>query len=387
MRKIVNIATILLGGFLFFTSCSNEASKPIEIGDNETSAEEMSEEITVTQSQFELANMKLGQLADYDFPITVRATGRIEVPAKNHIKASAYAGGYVKTMELIPGQKVKKGQVLFTLENPEFVQMQQDFLEAKEQLTYLKSDYERQETLASENIASQKNYLKAVSEYRVTLTQMEGLKKRLSMLNIQTDQLNAENLVSIISVYAPVSGFVTAVNAMKGMFLNPTDVAVEILDTDDLHLELAVFEKDILNIKQGQRIHFRIPDASLEVFEAEVHLIGKLVDEENRVVMVHAHLEDNASKDRFIPGMYVDAEIITTMNQTKGLPESAIVSAGGKDYVLISKGKSDNLNRFDQQEVMIGQRKDGFVQIINSAIFSGQEQILIEGAFNLIGIE
>lgn len=384
-RIIINLFFCI--GSLLFVTCSHNESTPIEIGDNQLEVEETTDEIVVTKSQFDLAKMQLGQLTDYTFPTTIRATGRIEIPAKNQTRVSAYAGGYVTSINLIPGERVNKGQVLFTLENPEFVQMQQDYLEAKEQLAYLQSDYERQRTLADENVVAKKNFLKAESEYRVTMTKMEGMKKRLSLLKIPTDNLTAQNLISSIAVVAPASGYVTEVNAMKGMFLNPTDVAIELLNTNHIHLELSVFEKDILKIKEGQPVTFRIPDASSQTYQAEVHLIGKMVDEEKRVVRVHAHLKNPKDKATLVAGMFVDAEIVTETNPTKGIMESAIVTADEKDYVLIHKGNQDGNSLFEKKEVSIGQKKNGYVQILNSADFSESENILVEGAFNLIGIE
>ncbi|MCB0851543.1 MAG: efflux RND transporter periplasmic adaptor subunit, partial [Bacteroidetes bacterium] len=297
---------------------------------------------------------------------------------------SAYAGGYVRFIDLIPGEKVRKGQLLFTLENPEFVQMQQDYLEAKAQLAYLQSDYERQKTLAGENIASQKKFLKAESDYQVTLAQMEGLKKRLSMMGISAEKLVPEKLSSSISIYAPVTGHITSINAMKGMFLNPTDVAIELVNTDHMHLELNVFEKDILKVKEGQKIRFRIPDASTEVFNAEVHLIGKEVVGENRVVRVHGHLEENKNAPDFVPGMFVEADIITDEYASKGLPEQAIVEVDNQSFVLVSKGKKEGINQFEKIKVITGPREKGFVQILNSDDFSAGQTVLVEGAFHLI---
>lgn len=390
MKNIIKTVLFLSFGSFFLVDCSNTQPKPVEIGANEMAAAveaEMSDEIVVTQSQFEMAKMQLGQLAEYNFPTTIKANGIVEVPSKNHTKVSAYAGGYVTHINLVQGERVKKGQVLFTLENPEFVQMQQDYLEAKERLTYLQSDYERQKTLANENVVAQKKFLKAESEYRVTLTKMEGMKKRLSLLNISTDNISAQNLVSSISIKSPASGYITDIHAMKGMFLDPTDVALGILNTDHIHLELNVFEKDILKIKKGQTVTFRIPNANAATYQAEVYLVGKTVDAEKRVIQVHAHLKNKKDKAALIAGMFIDAEIVTEDHPTKGVPESAIVSEEEQDYVLISKGKKDGASLFEKMAVSVGQKQNGFAQILNSKDFSGKEQILIEGAFNLIGIE
>ena len=64
------------------------------------------------------------------------------------------------------GDKVTKGQALLTLQNTEFLDIQKEYLEVAEQINYLKSEYERQKTLYDEKISSQKNYLKAESDYR-----------------------------------------------------------------------------------------------------------------------------------------------------------------------------------------------------------------------------
>lgn len=387
MKNMFKIIASLFAIMMFLGSCGEKPEQAIEIGGNTTLETSSADVIEITDSQFELSKMKLGQLEDYNFSNSVRTTGQIEVPIKNRVSVSAYAGGYVKSINLIPGGWVNKGQVLFTLENPEFVQLQQDYLESKAQLAYLQSDYERQKTLADENIASKKNYLKAESEYYRTLATMEGLKKRMSLLGISTDKLTAGDLVSSIAVSAPSYGYITGVNAVKGMFLNPTDVAVELVNTNHLHLELKVFEKDILKLKKGQKIRFKIPDASQETYDAEVHLIGKSVDGDNRVIMVHGNIKDNKATSNFVPGMFVEAEIIVEQNTSKGLPEAAVVEVDNKKFILVSKGKFGASNQFEKKEVQIGLRERGIVQILNHDDLVSERPILVSGAFNLINEE
>ena len=369
------------------TNCGSNETEPIEIGDNQMEASAtISEEIEVTESQFKIAKMELGKLVDKTFPTVIRATGQIEIPSKNKTKVSAYAGGYVSNINLVEGQTVRKGQVLFTLENPEFVQMQQDYLEAKEQLTYLYSDYERQKTLANENVSARKNFLKAESDYRVTMTKMEGMKKRLSLLRINTDNISVQNLVSSISILAPENGYVMSVLAQKGMFLNPTDVAVELLNTNDVQIILNVFEKDILKVKKGQLISFKIPDASTKTYEAKVNRIGKVVDEDKRIVKVYGQLTNAKDKSVLVAGMYLDAGIMLQNNAAKGLPETAIIGAEGQNFVLIQTSKRGGNYTFEKRAVKIGEHKDDFVEILNSERFENKS-ILINGGFNLIGIE
>ena len=122
--------------------------------------------ISVTKAQFESSKMTLGSLSKQDFPEVVKTTGMIDIPPQSKEVISSFYGGFIKKSSLLIGDKVKKGQALVTIENPKFVDMQQDYLEIKEQLSYLKTEYTRQKTLFDEQITSERNYLKAKSDYK-----------------------------------------------------------------------------------------------------------------------------------------------------------------------------------------------------------------------------
>lgn len=366
-----------------FLACGND-SEPIELPVGQAALEESNPDpyLTITAEQFAIGEMELGYLSTTAFSHTVRANGFIDVPPKSKAAISVYYGGYVKGLDLLPGQRVRKGQVLFSLENPDFVQMQQDYLEAKAQLGYLKADFERQQTLASENIASQKNYLKAESDYQVQLARSEGLKKKLEMLGLDLGRVEARDFVSQTKVYAPISGFITQINANSGSFLNTSDVAVEITSTDHLHLELDVFEKDIHWLKEGQRIQFRKPGSMSAEYTASVHLIGSMVEGESRIIRVHGHLEDESKQTGLIPGMYVEAEIETTVDSVLALPETAVISLEEDAYILVQHSKSGDIYQFERKMVEVGRTINGMTEIKGNQL--SREPILVKGAFNLI---
>src|SRR5690606_13290576 len=176
------------------------------------------------------SEMELGKLTDHSFTSSIKVNGYIEVPMEGRATVSSYYGGYVKQNKLLTGQQVKKGELLFVLENPEYIQMQQDFFETKSQLAYLKSDFERQDALSKDNIASQKNFLKSESDYLSNLAIFEGLKKKLSLLNIEPESITAENIKSDVPIYAPISGYFTEVKAENGSFLSPSEIALNIIN-------------------------------------------------------------------------------------------------------------------------------------------------------------
>ncbi|PHS65835.1 MAG: efflux transporter periplasmic adaptor subunit [Flavobacterium sp.] len=360
-------------------SCGNsEKTTESEVTENQT--EETG--IILSKQQFEQNNMQLEPLQERPFSVVVQASGMIDVPPENKAIVNAIMGGYVKTTPLLVGDKVRKGQMLITLENPEFVTLQQEYLEINEQLSFLKSEFDRQKILFEEKITSQKKYLKAESEYKTAKAKYAGFKKQLQMLNISTK--NAENgkFTSIVTIYAPISGSITKVNIAIGTFVSPAKPIMEIVNTDHLHLELSVYEKDILSLKKGQKIDFKIPEASDEVYKAEVHLIGTSITE-NRTIQVHGHLIDE-SQNNFLVGMFVEAHIITANKIKLSLPSDAIVDIDGHFYVLKLVSSDEDKRHFEQVKVEIGSSYEGFTEITNTSDFSSKDQFITKGAFSLV---
>lgn len=368
--------------FLSIIACTND--DPENLSQPEEDASPASKEVVITQNQFKSSAMELGQLGEYSFNGSMKINGSIEVPPEGRAEISSYYGGYVRRINLLPGQEIKKGQLLMTLENPDYVQMQQDFLEAQSLLAYLKSDFERQQTLNKENIASQKNYLKAASDYKVTLARYEGLKKKLSMLNLKPESIVPEKLSATVSLYAPISGYITEVNAVQGTFLSSSDVAVKIINTDHIHLELHIFEKNVPTLKKGQTIRFRFPDSREKSYEAEVFLIGKNIEIDRRTINVHAHLKDENQNGMLIPGMYVEAELFSSNHLSKSLPSDAVIEVSDGFFVLVKKEVTGDKMIFERREVKVGKTSNERVEILNADDFKPTDEFLTRGAFNLI---
>lgn len=362
-------------------SCSSNTGKPVSKMAPEPSGPALHR---ITKQQFEASGMVLGKLEEQAFHAIVKAKGIIDVPPQNRAEVGSSFGGTVRQMNLLPGQKVRKGQILFTLEDPEYVKMQQDYLESKGQLAYLESDYKRQKDLAQDNVSSQKVFLKAKSEYEVTRARIASLEKILSLMNINPNTLGVNNIHSTISVRSPIDGFVTDVNIAQGAFLSPSDQAVGIVNTDHIHLELKVFEKDLSRMEIGQPIRFRIQEDNSQTYDARITLISKNVDPENRTIAIHGDLADEKMSHRLNPGMYVEAEIYTSSEERLALPKDALVDVEGRFYVLEVSETSEEGYSFKEKEVLTGVSNSEYVEVLNAQDFDENVEFLINGAFNLI---
>ena len=375
----IYFATLL--AILGSASCSPRP-EPIVL-DSATVLTQSIQTTELTDNQFNTSRMKIGKMVPYDFYLSINANGMFEVPPENVTSVGTFFGGYVKEFTLLPGQSVRKGQMLMLLENPEFIQMQQDFLEAKGQLEYLKSDFERQKVLVADNVTSQKKYLKAESDYKVLAAKFESLKMKLDLININTSTLTDENIKSTIAILSPMDGFVTHINVTKGMYLTPTFDALTITNTSHLHLELSIFERDLQYVEIGQLIKFKTQNDPKE-YEARVFLINKSVNEERRTISVHGDLIDEENIKQFAPGMYVEAQILTSTKNAHSLPQEAVVNIDEKYFVLEKKELDSGITEFVRREVEPGISINGYVEILNYKEFDKDTEFLVKGAFNLI---
>lgn len=372
IKYIIGLSILLLA------ACGSPENAEIENLEIHASADE---DIFVSKAQFENAKMSLGKFAEAEFAEIIQASGEIEAPPQNKAVVSAFMGGYIKSVPLIVGDRVSKGAPLLRIENPEFINMQQLYLETTEQLSYLKSEYERQKTMFEENISSKKNYLKAESEYKTAMARSNSLKKNLELLNIGPASVLKGNIVSEVRIYSPISGYVTQMNITTGSYVSPADVIMEIINTDHLQLELKVFEKDLLQLKEGQEILFRVPEASKDYFKGNLLLIGSSIDSQSRTALVHGKI-DPQNEVHFSVGMFVEASIIVSNTTHAGLPEDAVVEQDGLNYVLQLEKENEKGYYLRPVEVEVAENYKGFSRFTKP--LDTEQQFLTKGGFVLL---
>lgn len=372
---------MLLFSAFVLIGCNNDKKEESPLP---SATENMSELVQLSKAQFENAKMELGSLEEKPFAQTVHTTGIIDVPPQNMAVISAFSGGYIKNTPLLIGDKVKKGERLVTLENPEFITMQQNYLETAEQLSYLKSEYDRQKTMLEENITSQKSFLKAESEYKTATARANSLRKSLQMLNINPTSVLQGNITSQVSIFSPIDGYVTKVFVNIGTYVSPADKIMEIMNTDHIHLELKVFERDLMQIKKGQEIEFTVPEASKENFKGDVHLVGTTIDPKSRIALIHGHINEK-DETNFAAGMFVEAEIVTGTSNKLALPEDAVVELEGKNFVLFVENETADGYELHPMEVTIEANYNGFTTFKTELPLDGK--FLTKGGFVLLQSE
>ncbi len=364
-----NLFIIFSIAFLI-TSCKN--NKPAE----EIKKTETGNTITLTEAQMNNAHIETGSIEQKEIGSILKVNGRIDVPPQNMVSVSVPLGGYLKSTQLLPGLHINKNEVIAVVEDNQYIQLQQDYLTAKAQLSLNESDYNRQKDLNTSKASSDKVFQQAQSAFETQKILVKSLEEKLKLVRINPNNLSVSNISRSINVYSPIDGFVTKVNVNIGKYVTPGDVLFELVNPSDIHLNLKVFEKDLDKIFIGQHVNSYTNDSPDKKYPGDIILISKDVSPDG-IIEVHCHF-DNYDKN-LLPGMYMNAEIELKNKTHNVLPNEAFVRFEGKDYIFENTGK----NKFEMREIEIGKSENGFTEIVSEKDLSGKT-LVTKGAYILL---
>jgi cobalt-zinc-cadmium efflux system membrane fusion protein len=361
---------IIFSIIFLITSCKN--NKPAE----EIKNTETGNTITLTDAQMNNAHIETGNIEQKEIASLLKVNGRIDVPPQNMVSVSVPLGGYLKSTQLLPGMHINKNEVIAVVEDNQYIQLQQDYLTAKAELSLNESEYNRQKDLNASKASSDKIFQQAQSTYETQKILIKSLEEKLKLVRINPNNLSVNNISKSINVYSPIDGFVTKVNVNIGKYVTPGDVLFELVNPSDIHLNLKVFEKDLGKIFIGQHLISYTNNNPEKKYPGDIILISKDVSPDG-IIEVHCHF-DNYDKNLF-PGMYMNAEIELKNNMHNVLPDEAFVRFEGKEYFFENTGK----NKFEMVEVEIGKSENGFTEIVSDKDLSGKT-IVTKGAYTLL---
>jgi cobalt-zinc-cadmium efflux system membrane fusion protein len=339
--------------------------------------------VAVSPAQAQAASIVLGSFERQNMTTEVQANGSVEVPPQNRVSITAIQGGYVQSVAVLAGERVAAGAVVATLRSPEYLTMQQAYLQSKARVRFLAEDLERQRILDVEDVGAKRKLQQARADYATEQATLRATAAQLRLLGISVARLDATGqLATSVPLTTPIAGYVKAVNINPGQYVNPQDVLVEVLNRDDLHLELKVFEKDVAQVKVGQKILFKVQNAGrAEELTARVFLVGQAFDDDARTVRVHAHLEPE--RRDLLPGQFVAARIQTAGARVRTLPEAALIQAGDLSYIFQRVGTDSGRAVFRRVQVRAGQPQHGDVPVTVLDPLPDTTQLVRQGAYFL----
>ena len=379
---------------LFLASCEkSEKSERSMEKTEEQSGHESSELAELTQEQMDAVGISLGQIEMKELISIVKANGALSVPNNNKASATSLYGGVIKTLNVQVGDYVKKGQVIATIANPEFIQLQEDYLTIGNRIIFAEQEYKRQRELFDNDAGAKKNLQNADAELKTLRTKRASLQRQIQMMGISPGSVSNKNLRSGLAVTAPISGTISTILLQIGSYIDVSSPVAEIVDNSSLHLDLQVFEKDLPLIKVGQKIHFTLTNNPVVEYDAEVYSIGTAFENQSKTIPIHCKVKGN--KNGLIDGMNATAVVSLDNKLMSAVPNTAITSADGKDYIfLVSDKKAENHKdvkseekhnektiNFERIEVVKGTTEMGYTAITPVKSIPESAKIATKGAF------
>lgn len=342
--------------------------------------EEMhAEGIHLNKAQLKSARVEIKPMKKVTIRDRVEVTGSIEVPPKS--KATVYAPmeAFVYKSELLPGDKVRKGQTVAVLQHSSFIELQYKYLDAINKRNVAQDEYQRKKMLFESDITSKKTYLATESAYYSSQSLVDSYSSQLEMMGFSPAKIAGEGIQKYVYVGAPISGYVVENNLNKGKFLTSNEKMLEIIDNSHLHAELNVFGTHIAKLKKGDPFVFKTSGIDKE-YKGYIKLISQRVNQDSKTVNVHGHFHDKEGVLK--AGMFLNAEVLLGGSEVFAVPEQAVIENEDKIYVFMAKSNDE----FVPLEVTLGNSDNGYVEIktIQGNFFN--IEVVTEGSHFLKGV-
>lgn len=383
------------------SACTNSGSEEAKTKTDKPQKKEVTGQVSISKQQFDALRIEFGSIELKNMRNNLRSTGFLKVPPEGKANITSALGGTVQSILVREGDKVSKGQTLVTLTNPEFIKMQEEFLDAQSQLIFAENEYSRQKELSEKSVSSQKTFQQSQSILTSLRAKFNSLKQQLAILNINTDQLTFDNISSFINVISPISGYVSNIDINLGVNSEASKTLMNVVDNSHLHIDLFVFEQDLPNVKVGQNVDFSLINLPGKNFTATVFAIGSAFENQTKTIPVHAEIMSD--KSGLIEGMSVVGLINIEKTPVPSVLTTAIVSSAGNDYIFIkTEEQAKQKNRmsvegtqnensgnrlfFDKILVKKGVTDGSYSQITTLQQVPENAKVITNGAFYLMAI-
>lgn len=387
---------------LFVLSCAKKESGEETKGEVQTEQAEANHEeapqtiAELTEEQMKSVGVTLGTVEMKELTSTIKANGLLRVPNNKKATVTSLYGGVIQTIKVQIGDFVRKGQVLATINNPEYIQMQEQYLTVNSRISFAEQEYRRQKELFDNDAGAKKNLQSADAELKSLRTQRASLQRQLQLMGISPGKVNNGNLRSGLVITSPITGTISNINAQIGSYVDVSSPVLDIIDNNSIHLDLQVFEKDLPKMKVGQIVHFKLTNNPETEYDAKIYSIGSSFENESKTISVHANVTGN--KTGLIDGMNITGIVSLDKSTTPAIPNEAIVEADGKYYVFVQTNKKAEEHseekghdketkehtktmNFEKVEIVKGSSDMGYTAITSVSDIDSNAKIVIKGAF------
>jgi len=343
MKKYI----ILLSGILWACTAPETPSETSDTS-NELTAEQMAN-----------AKIEIAQLRKHELSETIRVNGFLDVPPNQKAEINSMVAGTISRLDLIVGDKVQKGQEVARLISPEFIRLQQAYFEQKNELRLLEQEYFRSKELYQEKIASQKEFMQAEAYYLSANARLESIRQQLRLMHVDFSALNDGRVQDYVSIRSPLSGEITKVPIVLGRHVAPGDILLQIVNTDHVHADLKVFERDLVKLAKGQKVEIQLGSA---IYSGKIFQLSTILDEVGRFGSVHVHFDKELSNPQI--GAYLEAVITLSSEAVWAVEEAAMVKTTDGGFIYTAELKANGYT-FTPLKVKPGRTLGDLIELID----------------------
>lgn len=385
IKRFILVAALTVITFVGFSFLSQSKA---ETSESENQEEEIDfQNIPLSEKQVKAVDLKMGEAQEREMDAMLHVNGSLVLRAQDMGNVSSLMGGIVKNVYVKEGQMVSRGQVVATIENTDVVTLQREYYTAYKESEMARLELDRQKTLASAGAGIKKTLQMSEKNYKVAQANLLGTGRQLQQMGISTKEVATGKFTTVFPLRAPISGTVSDMQASLGSYADMQTPLMKIRNNHAVECDLNVFEKDIAKVKVGDQVLVSLTNQPGVNVSGLVYGMNQYLNKGTKSVAVHVKLDAKRGAKLF-EGMYVSGQIATGRQLCMTLPDKAIVSADGKQYVfaLNQQHSKGGTYSFSRHEVTTGVSNNGYTEVALCKHLKKGQKIVTDNAFYLASL-
>lgn len=385
IKRFILVAALTVITFVGFSFLSQSKA---ETSESENQEEEIDfQNIPLSEKQVKAVDLKMGEAQEREMDAMLHVNGSLVLRAQDMGNVSSLMGGIVKNVYVKEGQMVSRGQVVATIENTDVVTLQREYYTAYKESEMARLELDRQKTLASAGAGIKKKLQMSEKNYKVAQANLLGTGRQLQQMGISTKEVAKGKFTTVFPLRAPISGTVSDMQASLGSYADMQTPLMKIRNNHAVECDLNVFEKDIAKVKVGDQVLVSLTNQPGVNVSGRVYGMNQYLNKGTKSVAVHVKLDAKRGAKLF-EGMYVSGQIATGRQLCMTLPDKAIVSADGKQYVfaLNQQHSKGGTYSFSRHEVTTGVSNNGYTEVALCKHLKKGQKIVTDNAFYLASL-
>ncbi len=373
-RRLILLGVVVLGGALAVWLMRGSKTNPSSAAAPLRDAPVLDGEIIRYSSTFaQRAGITTAPATPRSILPEVSVTGTVTYDSRKFAAIGARITGRARRVAKVMGDTVKAGDVLTEIESAELGRAEAQVFAARARELAAQNDMKRERRLADARITPEKEAEMAKANYEVARAERIAAERAVQAMGGDLDEKTG-----ILVLRSPVAGKVVSAKLVRGQTVEPSDTVFEIADLSTVWVQLAVFERDQLSVREGNEVELTLQGVPGPPIKGRVDHVGDVINVETRTVPVRVVVENPDLSMR--PGQSVQARIHSTALAEKSLavPRAAITRVDGNAtvFVMLSQG-----NAVEPRRVTLGPQDAEYTAVLQG--LKEGEQVVVGGMFAL----